>query len=58
MNNTSQKVLSVLAVAGIASASAARAQQVVKPTNSNVAQTPVLVESTSDLTTGGHTVPP
>jgi hypothetical protein len=58
MTNASQKVLSLLAIGGLASASAAQAQQVVKPANSSTAQTPVLVESTSDLTTGGHMVPP
>jgi hypothetical protein len=58
MITTSQKVVSFLAVAGLASASAAQAQQVVKPANSSTAQTPVLLDTSTVVGPGGSGFPP
>ena len=58
MNTTSQKVVSLLAVAGLAGASAAQAQQVVKPANSSTAQTPVLADIPTVVGPGGTGFPP
>ena len=58
MNNASQKVLSLLAIGGLASASAAQAQQTVKPANSSTVQSPVLLDISTVVGSGGTTVPP